>query len=420
MADIITSFGNYINKTALDKPQSTRKLLLTAYRANALAVRLKGEKRLSPARRLAVNHINDVVISMMAHPNKAVLTSVFMPCELIHAAGLIPLCAELYSTYMNGTACEEVFAEAAEAEGISESYCSYHKIMLGTAFSGVMPAPKMAVNCSTVCDANNLTFKTIGEYFDIPVFYIDVPSDKSDASLSYVTEQFRELAELIEKTTGRKIDDDALSLAMQRSKNTIENLKLCAEEKRTHTQRSSVTSELNEIYMSNNAVGGAAADRYASMLADELKRSPARQGKRLLWLQTIPIWQSPVRELLNFNDDIQIIASDMNLGSLIDIDPQKPYESMAKRLLYNTFNGSGEERIKTAIEEAKFFDVDGVVCFCHWGCKQMMGLSAMFKTELEKEGFPTLVLNGDGCDRRNASDGQVATRLNAFCEMLDQ
>ncbi len=63
--------------------------------------------------------------------------------------------------------------------------------------------------------------------------------------------------------------------------------------------------------------------------------------------------------------------------------------------------------------------MDGVICFCHWGCKQTMGLSARFKQALEEAGHPTLILNGDGCDRSNTSDGQVATRLNAFLEMLE-
>ena len=38
---------------------------------------------------------------------------------------------------------------------------------------------------------------------------------------------------------------------------------------------------------------------------------------------------------------------------------------------------------------------------------------------LEKAGFPTLILNGDGADRSNTSDGQVLTRLDAFIEMLE-
>ena len=40
------------------------------------------------------------------------------------------------------------------------------------------------------------------------------------------------------------------------------------------------------------------------------------------------------------------------------------------------------------------------------------------RSRLEEAGYPVLLLDGDGCDRANASDGQTATRLEAFLEML--
>ncbi len=419
MADIIRTFGNYINKTALKKPQATQSLLLFAYRLNALSVRLGGEKRLSKARRFAVNHINDVAVSTFAHPENFALTSVFMPCELLHSAGFVPMCAEMYSSYMNGTMCEQVFAEEAEAEGISESYCSFHKIMLGSAFSGVMPRPSVIVNCSTACDANNLTFRAAAAHYDAPHFYVEVPRGDSESDIKYVADQMRELKSFIEEKTGRVITDDALRVSMERTQRSIEALRDCLNEKISHSQPNSVTSELNEIYMAHNALGSEAGERYARELLSELKNSPLRHGKRIIWLQTLPIWQTPVRGLLNFNSGVQVITSDMNVSGLVDIDVDRPYESMARRLILNSFNLSGEKRIEASVRLAKLLDADGVVCFCHWGCKQMMGLSALYKTRLEEAGFPTLILNGDGCDRRNASDGQVATRLNAFMEMLD-
>ena len=109
----------------------------------------------------------------------------------------------------------------------------------------------------------------------------------------------------------------------------------------------------------------------------------------------------------------------MAFEGLVDIDPDHPYESMARRLVFSRWNG-GQERIDYAAQTAGALDADGVICFCHWGCKQTMGLSGVLKTSLEKQGFPTLILNGDGCDRRNASDGQTATRLDAFLEMIEK
>ena len=41
------------------------------------------------------------------------------------------------------------------------------------------------------------------------------------------------------------------------------------------------------------------------------------------------------------------------------------------------------------------------------------------KEQLEAAGFPTLTLDGDGCDTRNVQDGQMATRAGAFMEQLE-
>ena len=58
--------------------------------------------------------------------------------------------------------------------------------------------------------------------------------------------------------------------------------------------------------------------------------------------------------------------------------------------------------------------------FAHWGCKNTIGASSLIKRSLEREGLPTMVLDGDGCNPANASDGQISTRLQAFVEMLTE
>ncbi|MBR6258818.1 MAG: 2-hydroxyacyl-CoA dehydratase [Oscillospiraceae bacterium] len=419
MPGIIEAFGGYIEKHAVRSPDRCRRLLLAAYRANGLSIRLFPEKRLSSARRFGVNYINDAVVRMLAHPEKSALVNVFMPCELLQAMDITPMCAEMYSSYINGTRCEGVFADAAENEGIAETFCSYHKVLVGSAYSGVLPAPSVAVNCSLVCDANSLTFRELARYYGIPHFYVDVPKSRDEESIGYVAGQLREMRVFLEEATGKRLDDARLREAVARSGRTTALLKECLREKGSHCLPSSVVSELNEIYMTHNALGTREAEIYASRLLCELKAAPESRGLKILWLYSIPIWQEPVKRLLNFNTRCQITACDMNLDCLLEMDPEKPYESMAKRLVLSGFNG-GKERVRAAVENAKTLNCDGVVCFCSWGCKQSMGISSVLKNALEAEGYPVLVLNGDACDRRNASDGQVATRLEAFFEMLEK
>lgn len=53
-----------------------------------------------------------------------------------------------------------------------------------------------------------LTFKTLAELFNVPSFEIDVPDAVSEASVSYVADQLRNLARFLENQTGRVVDEN--------------------------------------------------------------------------------------------------------------------------------------------------------------------------------------------------------------------
>lgn len=418
MADIVETFGKIIDRLAVSQPAQSRRLLATGLKAFRGVLRYAPDKRLPPARQYSAVALNRIICHVLDQAESTALVSIFQPCELLEAMGVTPMCAEMLAAYINGSRAEAVFAEAAENEGIADSYCSYHKVLLGSAYLRVLPRPALVVNTSLVCDANHLTFRELAARYDVPHFYVDVPPESSEENVVYVADQFRELTAFMEEHLGRKLEEDKLREVMARSRRTVENLRSCLREKQAHSLAGDVTSEMYEIYLSHNGLGSTAADQYAQMLLRDLRAAPPRHGIRLLWLHTIPIWQTPIKDLFDLNERCQIITCDMCVESLTPVDPEKPYESMARRLVYSSWNG-GRKRINAALTLANDLQADGVVCFCHWGCKQTMGLSALFKSELEQAGFPTLILNGDGCDRRNASDGQIATRLNAFLEMLE-
>jgi benzoyl-CoA reductase/2-hydroxyglutaryl-CoA dehydratase subunit BcrC/BadD/HgdB len=420
MTDAISRFGSLIRSEAPKNPLLCRRLLLAGYRAFGFKLRHFPDARLPKSRKYLAALVNRAIVSMLAHPEKAALTSVFLPCELLTAFGVQPMCAELYAAAVNGADAEKVFVEAAEAAGLAETYCSYHKVLMGSAFAGVLPKPGFIVNTSLICDANNLTFRALADYYGIPQYYVDVPPRSDAESLNYVADQLRGLAAFLEKQSGRRLNEAALRTVLVRSKKTVENLRASLDKKGSHSLPGDMTSEMYEIYASHIALGTEGAQRYSELLLADIEKAPPSRGLRLLWLHTLPYWQEPLQKLLNFNDDCQVVGCDINFEGLVDIDPDKPYESMAGRLVNSAWNGGGAGRIETALAMAKKLRADGVVCFCHWGCKQTMGLSLGFKKTLEAGGFPTLVLNGDGCDRSNSSDGQVATRMNAFLEMLRQ
>lgn len=419
MASVVERFGAYIDAHAASDPERCRALLVTAFRAYRLALRYAPHKGLPRSRQDLSITVNKAVVNMLGHPDRAVLTSIFMPCELLWAMDLEPMCAEMYSAFVNGAKAEHGFVAAAEEAGVAETFCSYHKVLMGGAYAGILPAPAMVANASLVCDANNLTFRALAEHFGVPQYFVDVPSFQGDEAVAYVADELRELTAMLQDVTGRRLDEARLRQAMENTRATMECMRAAIPLKRTHSLPGDVTSELYELYATHIGLGAEPSLRYARMLLEDLKHAPAAHGLRILWVHVAPHWQRPVCDAFNFNDRAQVVVCDMSYEGLVEINPERPYESMAGRLVNSAWNGPGQRRIDRALELAQELEVDGVVCFCHWGCKQIMGLSTPLKHAMESAGYPTLVLDGDGCDRANASDGQTATRLGAFLEMLE-
>jgi len=159
--------------------------------------------------------------------------------------------------------------------------------------------------------------------------------------------------------------------------------------------------------------------KYMATLAADLARLPeGRRGPRLFWVHVLPNVNAPLRQLLDYNGNVEIVGCDLNTAVLIDVDPAKPYESMARRILESSFNGMIENRVENSYRYACRLNADGIVYFCHWGCRHTLGGSQYAKDYFEQRGMPTLVLDGDGCDRGCSGDGRAAVRLQAFLEQL--
>ena len=114
------------------------------------------------------------------------------------------------------------------------------------------------------------------------------------------------------------------------------------------------------------------------------------------------------------------MGCDMCYEGFVHADPSDPYTAMGQRIVYSAFNGPVSRRIQRGLQAAEQIRADGVVWFCHWGCKHTLGGAQLAKEQFERAGYPCLILDGDGCDRSHGGEGQLATRMEAFLEMLEQ
>ena len=285
--------------------------------------------------------------------------------------------------------------------------------------SGVVPSPKMLIYTNLACDANMTSFPDIIGRYKIPNFFIEVPYERSEDAVGYVAGQLQEMVTFISDISGKKISDSMLRKAVQRSHRTseyyLEHLKYQA----NHALKGDIACELYGVFTGHIMLGTKKAEIYCRRILSEIKKAKGNDAIRLVWLHMIPFLQPSVNKFLSYTDKARVTACDLVYDSMLHIDPSKPYDAMARRMVYSCYNGDYKWRVQRALEAAKLTKADGIVVFAHWGCKSTFGASALFKRTFEEAGFQTLILDGDGGDPANCSDGQMATRFGAFIEMLE-
>lgn len=415
---VVDKFGCYVEKFSNTNPEKARWLLRTGWKMQNLRFRFFSNKEMMPADRYLARLMMDTMIKPLQDPDSSVIVSIFTPCEMIHEAGLNPYNVEGFSCYLSASRAERGFLQQAENDGLSETLCSYHKTFIGAADKGVLPKPKCIVYTNLTCDANLLTFRRLADMFEVPSFSIDVPMQQNEDNVIYVADQLRRLGDFLVQHTGAVINEDKLKERINRSNRTLMNYRRFQQERADKYVPSDLVSPLYAGMTNNLLLGTEEEETYTRMLLQDVKQASASEGKRIYWMHTIPFWSDAVANELRLNKNAQIVGCELAQVCDMELDPNKPYESMARRMVYHALNGSVNRRIDEGIRHAKEAGADGVVWFAHWGCKHTLGAVQLAKKRFEEQGLPLLILDGDGCDRSHGGEGQTATRLGAFLEML--
>ena len=467
---------------SLEDPGKARRLLLTGYRLQEKRLLFFSDKKLPKSGQYVARIVMKNIIQALSKPENSAMVSIFVPGELLTAAGLTPYSVEAMSCFIAGTRCEQTFLRKTEEEGFPETMCSYHRVFLGAALSGLVPKPKCMIYTNLACDSNMMTFPYLKQKNMLPGFFIDVPYDKNEDSVKYVADQLRELKAFLEDVTGKKISEEAVRQAvnnsnqaaayyheqlalrkehdpvtsltnelyaifmchlMAGSQEAVKYTKLLLEDvkkavrqavnnsnqaaayyheqlalRKEHDPVTSLTNELYAIFMCHLMAGSQEAVKYTKLLLEDVKKAPKSEGLHILWMHMMPFLQEPVKDIFNYSDQIHISACDFVADGLQKTHYEDPYESMAEKMVNCIYNGSVKQRIQKAKELAAQTNVDGGILFTHWGCKGTIGASSLIKGSLEEAGIPTMILDGDGCNPANSSDGQISTRLQAYMEML--
>lgn len=423
---VIGWYGGQLDRRLATNPNLVRRGFILGFQAKRWQTRHLPNKRLMPWGQYAERLSLESVTCALEHPETGIVTSIFFPNEIFIAMGLHPVSAEAISDFVSGTQAESGVIAEAHARGIPETYCSYHKVLLGGGLSGAIGRMPMVASCSVACDANNLTFKTLARHWGVPHAYVDVPYDQATDSIAYVADQLRTVAQTAQEVYGKRIDPARLREAVSLSQQTCSELGRQLERRRGRYLANTMTHELHHALAMHLSLGTPQALGLVRQFNRDLVSAPRFDGVSLVWMHTTPYFLQQISNRINLSSEAQIMCSDMSFdqallpGDSWLFDASKPYEAMAERLVRNSFNGPVERRIKRGLELARLTDADGIVVFCHWGCKNTCGGTQVMRARFEQAGYPTLVLDGDGCDRAMCMEGQMATRFAAFLELIER
>lgn len=418
--NIIDQFGTVVGNQSLKDPEKARRLLLTGYRLQEKRLQFFPDRELPPSGQYVARVVMKNIIQSLTKPEQAAMVSIFVPGELVTAAGLTPYSVEALSCFLAGTKCEQAFLRKTEEEGFPETMCSYHRVFLGAALTGILPKPKCMIYTNLACDGNMMTFPYLKDSYDCPGFYIDVPYEKNQESVLYVADQLRKLKLFLEEVNRTQISEEAVRLAVDNSRKAADYYKKQLALRSEHDPVTSLTNELYALFMCHLLAGSESAVKYTKMLLEDVKNAPKGEGLSVLWMHTLPFLQAPVKELFNYSKNMHIRACDFIADGFREMHSEDLYEAMAEKMVYCIYNGNVNQRIQMAEELAEITKANGGILFAHWGCKGTIGASSLIKRSLEDADLPTIILDGDGCNPANTSDGQVSTRLQAFVEMLEK
>jgi benzoyl-CoA reductase/2-hydroxyglutaryl-CoA dehydratase subunit BcrC/BadD/HgdB len=413
-------FGNIVNKNYSAHPRFTRSIIRLGFSAQQYLLKRRPDGRLLPSQQYLTQISMESILGALRDPKNSALVNIFTPCEPLHAFGLHPLCAEGFSSYLTGGHSEKGFLEYAEQAGVPDTFCSYHKAMIGAAESGVLPRPRLMITTSTVCDANISSFRRIARHYKLNEFVIDVPYRESSDAVFYVAGQLRRMTEYMEDSLHRKMDGEKFARAVQNTNESLKNYRLFLDELETKNFPTSVSLQMFNLLPTHILMGSEQARRFFEMQLKDIKSCVPSGAKRILWSHVLPYYMEPLKKVFDFSSAYQLLICDLTFDAMEDIDPCDPYAGMARRLIRNTMNGEFIRKTDSVLQMSKKLHADGAVLFCHWGCRQSSGGVFLLKHALESAGVPALLLDGDACDRRNSQTGQTETRLQAFLEILEK
>ncbi len=351
---------------------------------------------------------------------------VMAPFDLLNAMGVTSCFVEFVGAMLSSTGTVGPMLELAEEEGYGTDGCSYHRSVMGATLQGLMPAPDFLVATTAPCVAGAAVLENLARHFERDLFVLPIPPTNGEREVAFLAERIEALANFVGDHTGRPLDRERLSHAVDLGNQTrallIETFDLAKNVPTPARRRDLVNFGVVSALFGGTDAGLQIAQTYRDEFADRVARGVggARDERvRLMWLQNRIQFKHPLEKILEEELGCAVVVDELNDINFDPIDPNDPFTGMARRCLSVPLVSQAKRRVELLQRQAREYRVDGAINPCHWGCRQGTGIRGLVDRGLEDVGVPVLNLEVDCVDPRSFAEGQLRTRLEAFVEMIE-
>ena len=324
------------------------------------------------------------------------------------------------------------YVDTAESAGMAPDICSVDRIGLGAYLEGVMPQPDAGFYLTTPCDSQTCLVNSMVSETNVPTIVVDMPYRAEREDVKYVAQQYRNVIDFLERSTGVEYEFDRLLKACETYNRMMEMIADWVELRKA--QPASQPCETLSLMAAVVTVfsGHENGVNYAQETLLELKEMISRGDRAVDGEEIRAIWYGdPMWSDINFYNWLEseckvTVPMDMfgyfNANNLIDTATE---QSMLEGIAYNSLRNFPMTRQLLGSMEDYLFDyrtlcqdycADFGVIPGHLGCTHGWGAIGLIREESERLGVPLLVFEFDMLDPRITPRDDVEVIFHNFVE----
>ena len=330
------------------------------------------------------------------------------------------------------------FLEAGEENGLppGAAHCALYQTRLGAMVKGVIPFPDLSVIASYHCDQPSEAEELLHEVYGVPVAHLDSCPDANwgdwpkfnDHRVRYSASQARKLFQTFEKVIGCQMTEEAIRATNKA--NAIYRLKfqqLAELIGHADPQPIRQASMAHAFFLNSMPTRDIEGKQEAlEILVDEVQQR-VDEGRGVVEKGAPGVFSTIT---ISVDPSITYMIEQAGLAIRIQIPfwlgpwvlTKHPYRDWADMIGVGPcldIPHSCQAHVTINLENCRAFNVDGVINFYPYSCREWTPTVMITKKVIEKElGIPVLILEGDSYDTRNYSANQLRTRVETFAELL--